>query len=123
MCHENMTHGRKGIILNELRQCGFWIVSANSAIRSLIHRCAKCCKLRGKLGEQKMSDIPKERISTDPAFTHCWVDKFGPCTIKRRSELKRSGALFTFMASRAVHIEVTNSLDEDSFIQALRHSL
>ena len=120
-CHKNVAHGGRGLTLNELRQCGFWIVSASSAIRSLIHRCVVCHKLRGKLGEQKMSDIPKERISNDPPFTHCGVDTFGPFTIKeRRSELKRYGALFTCMASRAVLIEVTHSLDADSFIQVLR---
>ena len=104
-------------------QCGFWIVSASSAIRSLILRCVVCHKLRGKLGEQKMSDIPKERISNDPPFTHCGVDMFRPFAIKqRRSELKRYGTFFTCMTSRAVHIEVTHSLDADSFIQVpLRH--
>ena len=61
-----------------------------------------------------MSDITKKRISSNPPFTHCGVDMFG------RSELKRYGALFTYMASRAVHIEVTHSLDADSFIQALK---
>ena len=120
-CHKNVAHGGRGLTLNELRQCGFWIVSASSAIRSLIHRCVVCHKLRGKLGEQKMSDIPKERISNDPPFTHCGVDMFGPFTIKeRRSELKRYGVLFTCMASRAVHTEVTHSLDADSYIQSLR---
>ena len=73
-CHKNVAHGGRGLTLNELRQCGFWIVGASSAIRSLIHRCVVCHKLRGKLGEQKMSDIPKERITNDPPFTHCGVD-------------------------------------------------
>ena len=92
-----------------------------SAIKSLIHRFIVCCRLRGKLGEQKMSDIPKERISSDPPFTDCGVDIFGPFTItERRSEFKRYRVLFTCMANRAVHIEVTHSLDADSFIQALR---
>ena len=46
---------------------------------------------------------------------------FGPSIIKeRRSEVKRYGALFTCMASRAVHIEMIFTLDADSFIQALR---
>ena len=120
-CHKNVAHGGRGLTLNELRQCGFWIVSASSAIRSLIHRCVVCHKLRGKLGEQRMSDIPIERISNDPPLTHCGVDMVGPFTIKeRRSELKRYGTLFTCMASGTVHIEVTHSLDADSFIQYLR---
>ena len=46
---------------------------------------------------------------------------FGPYTIReRRSDLKRCCALFTCFTSRAVLIEVTNALDTDPFIQALR---
>ena len=122
-CHKNVANGGTGLTLNELRECDFWIVIASSAIRRLIHRCVVCHKLRGKLGEQKMSDIPKERISNDPPFTHCGVDMFRTFAIKqRRSELKRYGTFFTCMTSRAVHIEVTHSLDADSFIQVpLRH--
>ena len=91
-CHKNVAHGRRILTLNELRQCGFSIVSASSGIRILIHRCVVCRELRGKLGEQKMSDISKERISNDPPFTYCGVDMFGPFTMKERSsKLKRYG--------------------------------
>ena len=46
---------------------------------------------------------------------------FRPLIIKeRRSELKCYGALFTCFSSCSVHIEVTNFLDADSFILALR---
>ena len=46
---------------------------------------------------------------------------FGPFVIKqRRNEIKHYGAMFTCMASRAVHINITHSLNSDSFIQALR---
>ena len=46
---------------------------------------------------------------------------FGPIVVKqRRSEVKHYGAMFTCMASRAIHIEVAFNLDTDSFILALR---
>ena len=48
------------------------------------------------------------------------MDMFGPFAVKqRKSTVKRYSAMFTCMASRAVHIEVTFSLDTDSFILAL----
>ena len=42
-----------------------------------------CRKLRGKFGDQKMSDLPKERCQAAP-FTHCGVDMFGPFIIRER---------------------------------------
>ena len=46
---------------------------------------------------------------------------FGPFLIKQdRNEVKHYGTMFTCMGSRAVHIEINQSLDTDSFTQALR---
>ena len=68
-----------------------------------------------------MADLPVERSTEAPPFTYCIVDMFGPHLIKeRRSQLKRYGALFTCFSCRAIHIEVTNALETDSFILARR---
>lgn len=120
-CHETVAHGGRGMTLNQLRGEGIWIVSANSVVRDFIFHCVGCRRLRGKLSEQQMADLPAKRCVESAPFTHCGVDMFGPFIVKeRRSELKRYGAIFTCLSSRAVHIEVTHSLDTDSFIQALR---
>ena len=90
-------------------------------MRSLIGKCVKCRLLRGKLGEQKMTDLPNDRTLDGPPFANCGIDMFGPILIKEgRKELKIYGALFTCLASRAVHNECTCSMDTDSFIEALR---
>ena len=53
-------------------------------------------------------------------FTNCGVDMFGLFIIReRRSNLKQYCALFPCFASRAVHIEVTCTMEADSFIQLL----
>ena len=68
-----------------------------------------------------MTDLPSSRLTEVAPFTYCRVDMFGPFIIKqRRSAVKRYGAMFTCVNTRAVRIEVTNSLDTDSFMQALR---
>ena len=68
-----------------------------------------------------MADLPVHRLADAPPFTYCWMNMFGPFVIKqRRNKIKRYRAMIICMASRAVHIEITHSLNSDSFIQALR---
>ena len=119
--HERTSHQGKGITLNEVRSNGFWLINASSIVASLISSCVKCQRLRGAVQEQRMSDLPEDRLESTPPFTYCAVDYFGPFVVKEgRKELKRYGVLFTCMASRAIHLEISNTLETDSFINALR---
>ena len=119
--HGRTHHSGRRITLNELRSSGYWIVSRNAMVRQFISKCVKCRHLRGSQGEQKMADLPKSHIEPAPPFTYCGVDFFGPWHVQRgRTVVKRYGALFTCLASRAVHIEVEDSLETDSLINALR---
>ena len=68
-----------------------------------------------------MANLPSSRVEPAPQFSYCAVDYFGPWYIKEgRKEVKRYGALFTCLASRAIHIEVAHSMETDTFLQALR---
>ena len=65
-----------------------------------------------------MINFPKHTLAEAPPFTYCAVNMFGPFMIKQhRNEINHYEAIFT---SRAVSIQITHSLDSDSFIQALR---
>lgn len=67
-----------------------------------------------------MAELQQERCTEAAPITYCSVHMFRPLIIKEiRSELKRYGTLFTRFSSRDVRIEVTNSLDADSFLLAL----
>ena len=113
--HETIGHGGRGLTLNNLRKNGTWVLGANAVVRRIIHKCVTCRKLRGRFCDQKMSDLLKERCCEATPFTHRGVDMFGPFIIREaRSNLKHYCALFTCFASRAVHIDVTCTMETDS---------
>lgn len=119
--HNSVEHQGRGMTLNRIRSSGLWIIGGSSAVSHHIAKCVYCQRLRGPVQEQKMADLPADRVQPAPPFSYCTVDYFGPWYVKEgRRELKRYGVLFTCMASRAVHIEVANSLTADSFISAYR---
>jgi len=123
-CHHQVEHQGRGITLNSLRSNGYWVIGGSSVVGNLISKCVPCRKLRGPVSEQKMADLPEERLQPSPPFTYCAVDYFGPWLIKEgRRELKRYGVLFTCLASRAIHLETANALTTDAFINALRRFL
>ncbi|XP_038064113.1 uncharacterized protein LOC119734635 [Patiria miniata] len=119
--HELAAHQGRGTTTNAIRSNGFWILGCSAAVATQISNCVRCRKLYGKVQEQRMANLPDERLQPAPPFTFSGVDYFGPWLIKEgRKELKRYGVLFTCLASRAIHIEVANSLTTDSIINALR---
>ena len=89
--------------------------------RSILNRCYECRKVHGELGKQKMADLPPNRVTPGmPPFSFVGVDYFGPFTVKQgRCSVKRYGVLFTCLVLRAIHIEVSHTLDTSSFINAL----
>ena len=91
-------------------------------MRQVLSECFLCRKLGAARGEQLMANLPKERLTPEnPPFTSVGVDYFGPLYVQQgRSHVKRYGCVFTCLTTRAVHIEITSSLDTDSFINALR---
>ena len=119
--HEKTSHQGRGITANEIRASGICIVGCRAVVSGYIRRCVICRRFRGALHTQKMAQLPDDRLQCTPPFTYCAVDYFGPFNIKdRRSVVPRYGVLFTCMMSRAIHLETANSLENDSFINALR---
>ncbi|XP_077954078.1 uncharacterized protein LOC144391329 [Gasterosteus aculeatus] len=120
-CHERICHQGRNQTLTELRANGFWVIGGSNSVAKLIHRCVKCRRLRRPVEEQRMAELPKERVEVSAPFTYCGIDCFGPfITKKARKEQKRYGLIFTCLASRSVHIEMLEDLSTDAFINALR---
>ena len=109
------------MILNEIRCKCFLLICGSSVVKSGIFKCVICRKLTRRIREKVIADLAKDRYKVAPPLTYCAVDIFGPFTVRvERSDMKYYGDIFTFLASRDVHTEITHSLDTDSFIQALK---
>ncbi|XP_042244229.1 uncharacterized protein LOC121880779 isoform X2 [Thunnus maccoyii] len=109
--HEKIQHQGRGMTMNELRANGWWILGCSSAVSSHIFKCVKCRKYRRPTEEQRMGDLPQDRMETTPSFTYAGIDCFGPIYVKEgRKELKKYGLLLTCLCSRAIHIEMLDDM-------------
>ncbi|XP_061769872.1 uncharacterized protein LOC133560876 [Nerophis ophidion] len=120
--HVQVKHQGRHFTEGAIRAAGLWILGGRSLINSILHKCTICRRLRGKVQEQQMANLPLERLKSCPPFTYVGVDVFGPWSVLTRrtrggqAESKRWAMMFTCLSSRAVHIELTTS----SCINALR---
>ena len=100
----------------------YWIIAGRKVIREWEKECAECRRRKAKACQQIMAPLPISRLTTSlRAFTKTAVDFGGPfITVQERGKrrLKRYLCLFTCLATRAVHLEVTFGLDTDSFLNA-----
>lgn len=124
--HAQVRHQGRHLTEGAVRAAGLWLMGGKRLINSVLHKCVTCRRLRGKMQEQRMADLPPERLATCPPFTYVGLDVFGPWSITTRrtrggqAESKRWAIMFCCMSSRAVHIEVIDSMDTSSCINALR---
>jgi hypothetical protein len=115
--HSISGHSGREYVLALLRK-KYWITHGNSAVRTVLSRCIDCKKKHGRVEQQKMANLPEDRLVADkPPFSFVGTDFFGAFLVKRgRAQVKRYGLIFTCMTTRTVPFEVTHGLDTDSFL-------
>lgn len=124
--HEQVAHQGRHFTEGAVRTAGLWITGSKRLVSSVIHKCVTCKRLRGKLEEQKMADLPLDRLTMNPPFTNVGFDVFRPWAILSRRtrgghvENKCWAVMFTCLSTRAVYIEVIETMSSSSFINALR---
>ena len=72
-----------------------------------------------------MAPLPEERVTPSPPFKHVGIDFLRPLHIKNEfQEAEKSYVcLFTWCATREVHLELTRSMTTESFLLALTRKM
>lgn len=122
--HVCFAHAGVSFILFELSK-QYWIISARQRIRSRVHKCTRCFRARPIDKPPFMADLPLSRISPSLPFTCTGMDYAGPFNV-RLHHLRKAPivkvylCVFVCFTTRAVHLELVQSLTSAAFIDALR---
>ena len=119
---QKVKHSGVADTLTYLRE-RFWILKGRQLVRKIIRACVVCHKLEGSSYPMiPAPDLPYERVSDLPPFTHTGVDYAGPLYIAEKNGTmgKAYICLFTCASTRALHLVLTHDLGVDSFLLALR---
>ena len=111
-------------LVQSMTQRKYWIIGARSLIRSRIHKCLRCHKLRAQLLQLLMSNLSSARITPSRPFSHVGTKFAGSFSLKlsgRRNSSISKGYLCVFVcfASKAVHFEFVSALSTNAFIATL----
>ena len=120
--HMHKMHPGMGVeYLVAISRQKYWIINLRPLIKRVLRSCMECKKRNSQPTVPFMADLPKCRLAIGaPTFTYTGVDYFGPFLVKQnRSSVKRWGCLFTCLTTRAIHIELVESLTTDAFINTL----
>ena len=96
-CHQATKHQGSGMTHNEVRQRGYWIIGGTSVVANLVSKCVICRKLRAPFVQQKLADLPEDRVEPAPPSTYSAVEAFSsrawsntPAEVRSWNELCRS---------------------------------
>ncbi|XP_024080683.1 uncharacterized protein LOC112126238 [Cimex lectularius] len=121
--HVTNLHAGPQLLHAILRQ-NYWIISARRVVKTRVHQCLRCHRLRTQGFTPYMGDLPLTRFEQGRAFINVGTDFAGPFFI--RESLRRKAAvgkayvcLFVCFSTKAMHIEIVSQLTTDAFLATL----
>ncbi|XP_039447736.2 uncharacterized protein LOC120426987 [Culex pipiens pallens] len=121
--HETMFHAGQQLLISAVRE-RFWPINIRNLVRELIHKCVDCFRVKPKVLDQLMADLPPERVTPCTPFARVGVDYCGPFQVaypqRRARPVKCFVAIFVCFVNKAVHLELAADLTTQAFLAALK---
>ncbi|XP_071043395.1 uncharacterized protein [Parasteatoda tepidariorum] len=121
--HKRDFHVGPQALLNTVR-LKYRPIGGRNAARKVVHECVECFRNNPVVANQIMGDLPAERVTPSSVFLNAGIDLCGPFEIKYKGQRKGTlqkiyVALFICMATKAVHIDVSD-LTSEALIATLK---
>ncbi|XP_043210612.1 uncharacterized protein LOC122375344 isoform X2 [Amphibalanus amphitrite] len=115
--HELLKHCGVDTLLTTLRN-EYWIVGGRRAAKRVKRACTACQRQDAAALNAPVAPLPAQRASKAPPFSVTGVDFCGPlfCLPKQKVYV----CLFTCAVTRAIHLELTDSMSQSEFLLAFR---
>ena len=116
--HRSLLHAGTARVMHKLRD-RFWVLKARRSVKQTLNQCRMCKRYKAKPCQQRFAPLPHDRVNEEMRrpFQSTGVDYFGPI-VSYANARKYYALLFTCMSVRAIHLEVTNSLETKDFLLA-----
>ena len=118
--HSELKHPSVRNALVHSRQ-RFWIIRGRQTIRNYLSQCMICKRYKAMPYQVKMGPLPRDRVTRAPAFDVVGIDFAGPLYVTLgKKKVKAYICLYTCAVTRAVHLELTESLCTEDFLLSFR---
>ena len=122
--HVKACHAGPETTLAFLRQRS-WLTQGRREVKRVLRKYLTCKRWQTRPVQQKMAPLLAERVLIAPPFTNIGLDFTGPLYLKVEgsSEPATSKAyvcIFICEDTRAVHLELLNTMTTEDFLQAFR---
>ncbi|XP_058456361.1 uncharacterized protein LOC131433782 [Malaya genurostris] len=121
--HLKLYHAGQQLIISTMRE-RFWPTNVRNLVRRVIHQCVACFRLKPKIHEQLMADLPPERVTPCAPFQRVGVDYCGPFNVvyphRKRQSVKCFVAVFVCLVTKAIHLELVADLTTQAFLATLK---
>ena len=121
--HESLGHSGVPQTLAHLRS-EYWILRGRSAVQKILRKCTKCLKVSGPFFKSPaFPPLPDFRVKRARAYVSVGLDFTGPFLVthsETNEKFKVYMLIFTCAATRAVHLEATQSMKVNDFLMAMQ---